>query len=161
MVDNRLQIRIDPDMKAWLYDRADRMHTGSADLQAKRELGMWRTVLDGELARIRLTVAQLSCLADIMNATAMDDILGPILFAEASDAFAIARDTPVPDLSSYAEKWGIDEDALLQWLGRLSPVADHALRDALSRWWEQGCEPTVEGFAKVGLKAVEPQKPAS
>lgn len=60
------------------------------------------------------------------------------------------------DVSSYAAKWGIDEQSLLDRLGALGPAADHALRDALSRWWEQSREATAEGFAAVGLRVVEP-----
>ena len=77
-----------------------------------------------------------------------------MVHAEASDAFQIARDTPIPDESSYGAKWGIDERALLDYLARLGPAADHALLDAFSRWWDQKHDATVEGFAAVGLIVV-------
>lgn len=32
-----------------------------------------------------------------------------------------------------------------------SPAADHALHDAISRWRKTDAEPTVEGWASVGL----------
>lgn len=158
--DNRLQLRIKPDLHAWLSDRADRMHGHSPDLQAKTELGLWRAVLEMELRRIRLSVAEASCLADVLNGSMLDATLGPLTFYEASDAFRIARDTPVPEMSSYATKWGVDEDALLERLRALHPVADHALRDALSRWWhDEASEATVEGFTKHGLHVYDPDAP--
>ena len=48
--------------------------------------------------------------------------------------------------------WGIDEDDLVEVLRGIGPTADLALRDALSRWWATGGEPTGEGFAAVGLR---------
>ncbi|HEY3483593.1 MAG TPA: hypothetical protein VGL02_32400, partial [Streptomyces sp.] len=67
MVSKPLQIRVNDDMQAWLAGRADRMHGGSPDLQARTELGMWRAVLDLELRRMLLTLNQVMCLADILN----------------------------------------------------------------------------------------------
>ncbi len=49
----------------------------------------------------------------------------------------------------------IDEQELLAYLRRLSPVADHALADAIARWREQSLDATVDGFGKVGLRVVE------
>jgi hypothetical protein len=153
--DGRVQVRVDPATARWLADRAGRMHTGSTHLQAKTELDLWRAVLSVELRRIRLTLAEASCLADILNASMLDaTIVGGgvgIAYAEAYDAFRLARESPLPGESSYAAKWDIDEDRLLDVLSRLGPAGDHALRDAFSRWWANDHEPTSEGFAAVGL----------
>jgi hypothetical protein len=56
------------------------------------------------------------------------------------------------DLSSYGVKWGIDETALLDYLRSLGPSADHALSDAVSRWWANDGEPTIDGWKDVGLR---------
>lgn len=155
MAGDRITTRLtEPGLADWLDDRTNRMMTGSLDIQARQELGMWRSALAGELRRIRLTVDQANCLADVMNGALMDAAMAGtagIVFYNAADAFQLARDTPFPLESSYGEKWSIDEDGLLDYLRRLGPTADHALHDAISRWWNAKCEPTVEGWASVGL----------
>lgn len=154
MADRRVTTRLSEDVAEWLEDRTDRMNTGSTDIQARLELGMWRTALAGELRRIRLTVDQANCLADVMNGSLMDAALAGsagIVFYNAADAFQLARDTPFPGESSYGAKWSIDEKELLEYLQRLGPTADHALHDAITRWWKTDAEPTVEGWATVGL----------
>ncbi|MEU9925055.1 hypothetical protein AB0H51_27870 [Streptomyces griseoluteus] len=163
MADGRISARISEQLAAWLADRSERMMTGSTDLQAKLELDMWRAALDSELNRIRLTVEQANCLADVLNSTTLDAALAGragIVYYNASDAFALARDTPVPETSSYGAKHGIDETALLDYLRRLGPTADHALHDAIARWWATDAQPTAEGWRSVGLNVVEPREGA-
>ncbi|SDT74270.1 hypothetical protein [Actinoplanes derwentensis] len=159
--DNRIQARIsNPETAAWLKGRTERMFTPSHHQQAVIELGLWRSALALELRRIRLTVAQASCIADVLTGTAIDATLGGTVYMSLADGFTIARDTPVPDLASYGRKWDVDEKELLEYVGRLSPVADHALRDAIARWWtDEDSEASVEGFAQVGLTVIDPQAP--
>jgi hypothetical protein len=152
--DTRIQVRVDDETAEWLDQRSQRMHTGSAHQQARVELGIWRMALRAELRRIRLTLAQANCQGDILNGTLITPgIAGsaPMVFYEVSDAFHLARDTAVPDLSSYGARWGMDEGALLHYLQTLGPTADHALHDAVSRWWETSQDSTFEGWAAVGL----------
>lgn len=151
----RIQVRVSPEAGAWLGDRAGRMQTGSHHEQARAELAMWRDALAAELRRIRLTRAQASCLADVLNGTLIQPGIGRLVYAEVADAFMLANDGPVPGYSSYGKKWGIDEQALLEYLLRLGPTADHALLDAFSRWWALDGEATVEGFAEVGLMVAD------
>jgi hypothetical protein len=125
-------------------------------------------VLGGELRRVRLTLAQASCVANVCNGWPMDAAVAgslPLIYAACADAFQIARDVPPglnPDVSSYGAKWAPEAASTAQWeqdllgyLRGLGPGADHALWDAVSRWWEQNLEATVEGFAKVGLRVTE------
>jgi hypothetical protein len=157
--DSRIQVRVDDATTAWLADRGTRMLTGSHHQQAKVELAMWKAALRAELRRVRLTLAQLNCLADVLNGTLITaGIAGsvPVVFLEVSDAFQLARTGPVPDLSSYGEKHGIDEAALLAYLHTIGPTADHALHDAVSRWWAGHREATAEGWAAVGLAVAGP-----
>lgn len=151
----RIQVRVSPEAGAWLEDRAERMHTGSHHEQARAELAMWRDALAAELRRIRLTRAQAACIADVLNSSHIQPGIGRLVYAEVSDAFMLANDGPVPGYSSYGKKWNIDEQALLEYLLRLGPTADHALLDAFSRWWALDGEATVEGFAEVGLTVVD------
>ncbi|MFI9186881.1 hypothetical protein ACIGXG_32205 [Streptomyces goshikiensis] len=154
MAEGRISTRLSGDVTAWLEDRTERMMTGSKDIQARLELGVWRNALMAELRRIRLTVDQANCLADVMNGTTMDAALAGsagIVFYSAADAFQLVHESPFPGESTYGAKWGIDEEALLNYLRGLGPTADHSLHDAISRWWELKADPTVEGWARVGL----------
>jgi hypothetical protein len=158
--DGRIQVRVGDTITGWLADRSRRMCAAtSVDTQARSELELWYSALNVELRRIRLTLAQASCIADACNGWLMDMVIASglgLVYAECYDAFRLARTGPGGDVSSYGAKWGVDEQALLDYLGTLGPVADHALRDAISRWWELNESATVEGFAKAGLQVTEP-----
>src|SRR5690606_38762232 len=106
--------------------------------------------LAAELRRIRLTLEQANFLASILNGTTLGAALGPTVFYEAADAFEISRTSPLAD-TEYPGENGIDEEALLAYLRGLGPTADHALADAISRWWDTKAETTIEGWASVGL----------
>lgn len=191
--EERLQFRIDARTADWLRDRAERMplaldrrstETSAINKQAAVELGLWRTALDAELGRIRLTTDQARCLADVLNGAILEPAISAGIgrvYAECYDAFRLARTGPAPDLSSYGRKHGPEggdpgkwEQSLLDYLGSLGPVADFALRDAISRWWQdilpldagQWRDPdeqddslglradSPEGFAAVGLQVI-------
>jgi hypothetical protein len=154
----RIQARMARDLAAWLDARSGRMLTGGRNQQAITELGLWRMALDAELRTIRLTVPQAACIADVLDGTMITaSIAGslPVAYAECAVAFEAAKDSPIPEESAYGPTWGIDEDQLLAYLRRLSPVADHALRDAIASWREQDLDATVAGFAQVGLRVVD------
>jgi hypothetical protein len=145
--DNRLQFRVDPDMKAWLADRTSRtMNFGSPDLRALAELRMWRGHLALELRQQRWTLAEIGCIADILNGTIFNDVIGTAaLFAEIADAVDLD-----PDI--WGKKWEIDEKELVSKVGRLGPTAAHALTDAVSRWWATQSDHTIEGWERVGVR---------
>jgi hypothetical protein len=146
MADKRLQVDAPPITVQWLAERAVTMNSSSLDDQACVELAVWHDVMLSELRNLRktLTLAQACCLAEILRDIPVTSRLGRVAHTEARDTFATTRD-------SAAAKWGIDEKALLGLLWQLTPVADHALRDAIARWRQGGHEPTAEGFAAVGL----------
>ncbi|MGV9383525.1 hypothetical protein ACWDRB_47465 [Nonomuraea sp. NPDC003707] len=149
-----MTITLDNDTSAWLEQRADTMRTGCADMQAAIELGLWRDALAIELSRLRLSLGQARCLTDVLTGHLMSPGLGltpGLVYADCRDAFGSAGGYPP---GYFGTKWGIDEQALLDYLGALSPVADHALLDAITRWCEVGGEASVEGFATVGLTVV-------
>jgi hypothetical protein len=155
MSGNHVQMRLDPAALAWLESRAERMHAGAGE-QAKAEFALWRAVLAAEARRIRLTADQLACVADVIGGSGIEAaVASPVgrVFAQCYDAFRIARESPGGDLSSYGAKHGIAEQGLLDYLGSLGPAADHALADAISRWWDADLPATAEGFAVAGLKA--------
>ncbi|MBQ1048488.1 hypothetical protein KBX50_08425 [Micromonospora sp. C51] len=159
-MDDKVSTRVGPPTAQWLADRAARMHTGSVHLQVRAELELLQSLLSAELRRVRLTVEEASCIADVLNGLMLTSgvaVGAGRVYAECYDAFRMARETPLHGEPSYGSKWGIDEDDLLRRLGDLGPTADYALRDAMSRWWEKGHEASVEGFAAVGLRVVSVQ----
>lgn len=143
----RIQARISSEIAGWLDGRAARMTAGSRHQQASTELALWRAALNVELRRIRLTLGQANCIADVLNGHGTPAAIGSrpgLIYAECYDAFQIARDIPLsPDVSSFGAKHGPEgcdpakwEADLLDYLGRLSSVADHALMDAIAKWWD-------------------------
>lgn len=155
--DNRLQIRIPTgsEIDTWLTDRAARMHN-SRDIQARTELQIWAGVLSEELCALHPPLAWMNCIADVLNGSIIPEVIScniGLVYAEVCDAFRAARhaDPTGGDISSYGVKWELDEQALLEWLLDLSPAADHAVFDAVSRWWETSQEPTPAGWAAVGV----------
>ena len=146
---------------------------------AAAELGVFDTLLSQELRRIRLTLAEARALAAVVLGDVFDPyVTGPLLFADASDAFRLARqDDPLGgSISSYAVSFGIDEAALLDKLLAYGPTADLALRDALSRWWSRSGERAAEdsidadehedddrheaaGFRAVGMTIIADPEP--
>ncbi|MGW2181279.1 hypothetical protein ACWCXX_24900 [Streptomyces sp. NPDC001732] len=163
MADTRIQTRVSETTAAWLEDRDHRMNTGSPHLQAKIELSLWQDALAAELRRIRLTLNQANCIADILNGSLITPgVAGnvPAVYFEVTDAFHLVREQPIPyDENLYGTKWGIDEERLTDYLRSLGPTADHALHDAVARWWETDADPTVEGWAGVGLTVVPDPEP--
>lgn len=114
----------------WLEGRARRMPTApSLSLAAAQELGLWRAALAVELRRMPWTVAELCLIADAMNGHAMDPGLGSTVAVYLRDVFEAYP-------GSYGSKWEADEPAVLRKASALGPVADHALADAMARFWD-------------------------
>lgn len=142
---------------AWLESRARRALTGQGiGSRAATELDAWRGVLAAELARTAWTLDEATVLASIVAGSMLNEGIGSILAYEVLDALAPGEDrvngTGVP--RSYGVDVGLpllDESALLAKVHRLGPAADAALRDALSRWWDEDQPSTVEGFGAVGI----------
>jgi hypothetical protein len=156
--DSRVHVRLGEEMIGWLTSRAGRMHAGSPHQQARAELGLWRAVLEAELRRLRLTLPQARCVADVLGGTVLDAAIAAgagLAYGECFDAFRLARTGPGGEAASYGAKHGIKEEELLTYLAGLGPAADHALRDAIARWWAAGADDTVAGFTATGLRIVE------
>jgi hypothetical protein len=120
----------------------------SLDLQARLELQLWWETLQAEVASVRLTLPQACYLADVLQGECESAEFGQIISTHISKA--IASD----GMSGISSRWPVNEDSMLVWAGRLRPVTDHAVRDAIWRWWRLGAEASVEGFARVGLRLV-------
>lgn len=169
----RVDFAADAELRGWLESRAERV-TGmpgpgfpgaSLSQQGKAELALWRTALELSLAEIPpMTLGQCLALAHVaagpVISAAMKAPEGrPVTWGAAAVAFADAR-APVGKLpphpgNFYSNMHGIDEDATLALLAGLTVIQDHALADALSRWWEHGGIESAEAFEALGLRLAE------
>lgn len=141
----RLQVVADDELADWLDGRAERaMMPESTALRAKTELHLWRGHLAAELRSQRWSLAEIGCLAAILNGTIVSDAIGAAIILEVSEAF---RFHP----GEYARQHGIDEQAMLAKLGALGPTGSHALQDAIARWWKAGAEHSREAWTAVGM----------
>lgn len=109
---------------AWLRGRDDRHLSAPGVGGAPREIRLLRQVLASAQRESGFAVAELCCLADVMNGSVMSEGFGRLAAHEFGDAD-----------DSYAAKWGVDRPALLARLWELSPLGDYALRDGIARFW--------------------------
>jgi hypothetical protein len=151
-------------MAAWLDSRAELSLTGaSTDMQAKADLTLLRDILTSELRGIQITLDQARCVADVLSSSILEPYVGitfGLVYAAAYGEFRHARGGPVRGVSSYGAKhagsapWEQWEDALLDYLRKLTPAQDYALRWAVASWWKQDAAADAEGFAAVGLRVI-------
>ena len=139
------------DMAAWLEGRSERSMTpGGLSARTRTEMVLWRAVLGAELARQAWTLPELGMIADICNGTLWPDAVGGslgLIAADVSDAISL-------DPGVYGEKWGVDEDRVLDKAMALGPAGDLAFADALARWWsDPDSRHSIAGWAKVGIVA--------
>jgi hypothetical protein len=116
-------------------------------LVAKRDLGRYYALIREELRRLSppLTQAEASLICDACNGTWMGDEYSPgpmILWAEVADACR---------LNELDAKWGVDGDALVARLQRMTPGQLMAIADAVERFWLEPDLDTEEGLRRVGL----------
>lgn len=160
-IETRIQFRAGDPLFAFLALRSLRMGTASADLQARAEIEIWRSVMAAELRRIPLTLAEASCLAGILKGHPLTrgpvSASIPVCYAECRQAFELARD--IAGETDSGQWWGkaFSEDALLAKLQRLGPAADVALEDAIAYWHHRQFDPTPDGFARAGLRIIPGQ----
>lgn len=109
------------------------------------EIELWRTVLSAELAQQRWTIDDLETIAQALSSPLIPDTVSattPRAATEVIEAAHIARVELDP--------------GLLAKMLRLGPAADHALRDAICRWWTAGAEHTRAGWEAVGITPIDP-----
>lgn len=145
---DRFQVYLTDDAQAWLTSRARMMaQPASIPKQAATELGMWRAHLDAELVRTTWTLAEIGCIADVLNRPVIEPVVGSLLWADLADAFDGMG-------GAYGQAWDIDEAALVDKARKLGPTACHALTCAVHVWWEQGASHSREGWAVVGVRVI-------
>jgi hypothetical protein len=88
----RVTVRLSAELIYHLASRARRTASGQPpQAQIVTEVALLRSLLDLELRRVPLTVAEAGCLADVLNGALVADALGPLADTEAVDAFTLAR----------------------------------------------------------------------
>ena len=144
--DDRLQFRPGSALLASLELRARQHGLSSPDIQAKTDLGTLQALLDAELRRIPLTVAEALFLADLVDGR--QPVAGaPMLYAECRHALGDPR------MGTGRQPQGaLNPEALLARLERLGPAADFALCEALAGWRASQLDPTAEGLTQAGLR---------
>jgi hypothetical protein len=169
--DPRIQIRRLPGRLAtFLAERQALMlaggpagQSGPLSRQVVTELNLLADLLTEELRRIRLTLPQACAIADVLNHPILETFVGVgtgLVYGACYEEFQHAREFgPVPGLSSYGVKHGFDEDELLDYLSKLGPAADAALRWAICRFWANDNDGSyAEAFAAAGLRIVFPRE---
>ena len=146
----RIVFRASPELAEWLAGRDERTANRFGGARARVELETWRRVLALEADRTVWTLPELAVMAQAMNGTIVDDAIPLHMGLLAMDVADLTTPGPLPT------DWGCDTDALVAKLRQLGPAADLGTVDAIARWWaaDQPAH-TVEGWAAVGLRAVE------
>jgi hypothetical protein len=143
----RIAVALPSDTRVWVEGIAQYVSEPPA-ATVSILLGAMHEILSRELRRIPLTVAEADALASIVgNDFQLGFTVGGLrTFASVSEAFELAHQT-LGGISSYANRFSIDEDQLLTKLRRLGPAADLALRMALAQCGD--AEDTYEDAATV------------
>lgn len=153
MADNRITFRAGDDLQAWLEARAARaVDARGPGTRARTELDLWRAHLAAELARQRWTLGEIGLIADVHNGVIPPDAVpaGPV---SALAAGVIEETQAAP--GTWGEKWGVNEERLVQRLLALAPTASTALLDAIAAWWaDNNSDNTPQSWARHGVRVV-------
>jgi hypothetical protein len=148
----RVALSVPPSQLKWVQEMSELMFIPATAGTITSLLDAVQGLLKLELRRIPLTVGEAGCIADVLNGALVlsPPVLGPVLYAELSDAFSFAQGG-----ASYGTKWSIDEQALAKRMLAIGPTADLALRIAIAQWWKTPDKRSDEaGFRAVGLNIV-------
>lgn len=164
----RLAVALPEDTRAWV-DQVAACADDPPAATAATLLRAMRHAHTAELRRIPLTVPEADVLAAILgNDLQLGSAVGSRTFHQVSDALDLAHQLG-PDTLTYANQFGVDEDALLTKLRRLGPSADLALRIAIALSWDYRPEAdvrnaiknTIEAYRNAGLTIIDtPEVPA-
>ena len=141
----RYQVYCGEGLAAWLTARAanSRAAPASVPKQIALELDVWRELLAAELASTSWTLGEIGCIANVLTLPPP----GTLLWAVLADAFAGVH-------GAYGQKWGVDEDGLVERARGLGPTACHALTSAVHAWRRAGATHTPDGWANVGVRVI-------
>ena len=141
--------RPDKGLAAWMLGRAERsMSPSGLSARTRTEMILWRAALGAELDRQRWMLDELAVIAQACNGVVMSDALG------------VSAGLVAVEVSDMITREGsADNDELVGRLMRLGPTADHALADAVCRWWVAGGDHTVAGWAAVGVRVTNSPQP--
>lgn len=136
------------EVEEWLVDRQQRYHAPGPAWRGVSEWRVLRDLLGAELEQQVWTLDELAVVAG-----ALQGVL-PFPGVVVNGLAGEVNDYLIDDLVE-ASGHSPEEAALLARLGDLGPAVEHALSDAVSRWWATSREHTVEGWTTVGVRVVE------
>ena len=150
-------------VRAWLGDRQRRFCTATnLASHGAREWSMLRALLEAELRQQHWSLEEAGLLAEVHQGVIPS--LGsfavgprPLIWQDVSDEIAAEHDDLLAEYGDQFAPHDADTDAFLERLAALRPAAAHALEDAISRWWTQRLEHSIEGWAQVGVQIMEPK----
>jgi hypothetical protein len=115
----------------------------AASATLRRIVARYLDLVEDELTGIELTEAEAALVCDALNGLWMGEAAAVrLLWAEVADA--IAHD-------ALDAKWGVEGEALVSKLRRLTPGQRLALLDAVERFWQQPDRPAADVLREVGL----------
>lgn len=136
----------------WLRDRQERLGTVALGRQGVVEWQLLRELMAAELTQESWSLHEMAVLAAALQGCIPDIGLTPsakpaLLYEDVRDWLEDTDDAGRGDDEATQE--------LLARLKVLSPIREHALVDAVSRWWHHGYGHTPEGWAEVGVRVAE------
>ena len=141
--------------RSWLADRQRRyIVTGSPVEQGVMEWNLLSELLAAELLQQRWTLDEAGRLAElhmgVIPTLAISAAGRPsMLWEDLSEGIAAEGE-------DHLSQMEVGTSGFLERIAALGPTAEHALVDALSRWWSHRHDHSVEGWAQVGIQIVEP-----
>jgi hypothetical protein len=114
-----------------------------ASATVRRIVARYLDLVERELDQIELSEPEALLVCDALNGLWITEAAAVrLLWAEVADAIAHDR---------LDAKWGVDGEALVAKLRRLTPGQRLALLDAVERFWQQPDRPAAEVLREVGL----------
>lgn len=113
-----------------LHQQLRQRGLGDGENVVKRDLERYYALLELSLKRVAFSEAEWDYLRDAMNGIIFSQELIPYLPRALADSVKDAS------FDGLGEKWGVDVDALVEKILRLSPTEALAVVDAVECFWE-------------------------
>jgi hypothetical protein len=131
------------DLESAILLRSAEPTGAEASATVRRIVARYLDLVECELDQIELSEPEAALVCDALNGLWMGEAAAVrLLWAEVADAIAHDR---------LDAKWGVDGEALVAKLRRLTPGQRLALLDSVERFWLQADRPAAEVLREVGL----------
>lgn len=153
---NQVSVALDEGMAGWLDGLAERLSRGRSGA-AQLILSMMKDLMARELSLVPFTVGEAVFLGQVYEGAVLSPQWGPLIVcADVKDELSYVGKLP-GGMSVCEEEFNFSADALLAKLQDLSPLADFALRTALTEWCSSATKPAdyAASFAQFGLRIID------